>query len=61
MRSLLMLVLLGVVASSCRNTGDECDTCASEYDCKSGLSCASFSDGSKRCASGRGSTTCSAP
>jgi hypothetical protein len=58
---LLLLALLAVPASSCRSTGEECDTCSSDDECKAGLSCSSFSDGSKRCASGLGATTCSTP
>ncbi len=55
---LLILMLLTVPASSCRSAGGECDSCSSDSDCKSGLVCSSFSDGSKRCGSGVGATNC---
>jgi hypothetical protein len=58
---LVLLALLAIPVSSCRDTGSECDTCTGDDDCKAGLSCSTFSDGSKRCGSGRGSTTCSTP
>lgn len=42
--------------------GKECDTCQSDDDCASeGLVCVSFSNGSKRCGSGVGATTCRVP
>ncbi len=55
---LLLVVLLAAPVSSCHSTGNECDTCSSDDECDAGLSCASFSDGSRRCASGLGATTC---
>lgn len=55
---ILLLVLLAAPASSCRSTGDECDICTNDDECDAGLTCSSFSDGSKRCASGLGATTC---
>jgi hypothetical protein len=55
---LFILTLLTVPASSCRSSGGECDSCLSDSDCKSGLVCSSFSDGSKRCGSGVGATNC---
>ena len=55
---LFALVLLALPASSCKTTGDECDSCSSDGDCKSGLTCSTFSDGSKRCGSGIGATNC---
>ena len=55
--SLLLLVLTVVPWMGCGN-GQECDTCSSDSDCKSGFVCNSFSDGSKRCGSGVGATTC---
>ena len=55
---LLLLALLAVPVSGCRSTGGECDKCSSDDDCDPGLTCSSFSDGSKRCASGIGVTTC---
>jgi hypothetical protein len=57
-RVLLVFALLlaaGLVGCS---SGSECDTCSSDQDCKSGFVCTSFSDGSKRCGSGLGSTQC---
>jgi hypothetical protein len=56
--SLLLLVLLLVVPWFGCGNGQECDTCSSDSDCKSGSLCTSFSDGSKRCGSGVGATTC---
>ncbi len=55
---LLLAVIISVVACT---KGDECDTCTQDADCKSGFVCVSFSDGSKRCGSGIGSTTCRVP
>jgi hypothetical protein len=54
---LLVLVLLVLPLSGC-GSGDECDVCTSDDDCKSGLICVTFDDGSKRCGSGVGATTC---
>ncbi len=58
---LLALILIAVPASSCHSTGDECDTCNADSDCKSGLFCSKFQDGSMRCGSGVGATTCRVP
>jgi hypothetical protein len=55
---LLVLILLALPASACHSSGEECDTCSSDGDCKSGLVCSTFSDGSKRCGSGVGATNC---
>ncbi len=55
---LMLLALASLPASSCRSTGDECDRCSSDDDCKAGLFCSTFGDGSKRCGSGIGATTC---
>ncbi len=62
-RLLFLLVLLALPASSCRSTGDECDRCSSDDDCRAPLVCSNFRDSSgnvvgKRCASGLGATTC---
>jgi hypothetical protein len=38
--------------------GNECDTCSSDSDCKKDLTCSRFNDGSQRCGSGQGATTC---
>jgi hypothetical protein len=54
-----LLALLFVPLASC---GKECDTCQSDSDCASeGLVCVSFSNGSRRCGSGVGATTCRVP
>ena len=55
---LLLLVLIALPIGSCGSSGGECDSCSSDADCKSGLTCAKFSDGSQRCASGAGTTQC---
>ena len=55
---LLLLLVLALRFAGCGTTGDECDSCSSDDDCKSGLVCSTFSDGSQRCASGLGSTSC---
>jgi len=54
---LLLLLLLAVPFAGCGSSGDECDTCSSDDDCKAGLVCSTFSDGSKRCGTGLG-TSC---
>jgi hypothetical protein len=53
-----LLVLLALPLAGCGSSGDECDTCSSDDDCTSGLVCSKFSDGSQRCASGLGATSC---
>jgi hypothetical protein len=61
MRKALLLLgvfVLGALASGACSSGGECDTCTADSDCKSGLSCVQFGDGSKRCGSGIGATTC---
>ncbi len=55
---LVLSMLLVIPAGSCRSNGNECDSCSSDGDCKSGLVCSTFSDGSKRCGSGVGATNC---
>jgi hypothetical protein len=52
----LALALLG----ACSN-GGECDECGGDADCTGGLVCVSFNDGSRRCGSGVGATTCRKP
>jgi hypothetical protein len=57
---ILALVTLPILACT---KGDECDTCSSDADCKSGFVCSSFlnPDGtvnSKRCGTGVGASTC---
>jgi hypothetical protein len=56
-RYLAPVLLLALAVAGC-GSGDECDPCSSDDDCKAGLVCSTFSDGSKRCASGLGSTNC---
>jgi hypothetical protein len=55
---LALLLLLTVLLPACGSSGDDCDSCSSDDDCKAGLTCSTFSDGSKRCASGVGATSC---
>jgi hypothetical protein len=57
LRVLALPLLLTLPLVACNN-GDECDTCSSDEDCKSGLVCSTFDDGSQRCGSGVGSSTC---
>lgn len=63
-RTRLWWLLAAVVLSfpllgSCSSSGDECDICTSDEDCKDGLVCASFAgETTKRCGSGQGSTVC---
>ncbi len=56
-RAALLLLVLIVPWLGCSN-GNECDRCSSDTDCKQGFLCTSFADGSKRCGSGVGVTTC---
>ena len=56
---LAAVVALFPLIGSCASTGDECDVCTADTDCKAGLVCASFAgETTKRCASGLGSTAC---
>ena len=55
---LLAVVLLLGMPLACGSSGEECDTCSSDDDCTAGFVCSSFSDGSRRCASGLGETSC---
>ena len=57
-RSALLLILLLVLPWLGCTKGQECDRCNSDEDCKSGFVCTAFSDGSKRCGTGVGATTC---
>ena len=56
-----LLVLFAAVVtfalSSCAST-EECGTCSGDSDCRSGFFCSTFADGTRRCASGMGDTTC---
>jgi hypothetical protein len=56
-RTWALLLALVLPMSSCGSDGEECDTCSSDDDCTGGLVCSSFSDGSKRCGTGMG-TSC---
>jgi hypothetical protein len=56
-RKILAVAFCALCMWACSN-GGECDRCSSDDDCKSGLVCSEFSDGSKRCGSGEGVTTC---
>lgn len=60
-RSRWLLPLFAALATLACSSGDECDKCNSTSDCKEGFVCTSFSDGSKRCGSGVGATTCRVP
>jgi hypothetical protein len=53
-----LLLVLALPLSSCGSEGAECDRCTSTSECAAGLTCAAFSDGSERCASGLGETSC---
>ena len=55
---LALLLLLALPFAGCGSGGDECDPCSSDDDCTAGLVCSTFSDGSKRCGSGAGTTSC---
>jgi hypothetical protein len=53
--SLLLLPLSGCGSSK----GQECDVCTTDDECApNGLVCVPFSDGSKHCGSGLGTTQC---
>ena len=54
---LLILLLFAIPLAGC-NSGDECETCSSDDDCQTGFVCSTFSDGSQRCGSGVGSSSC---
>lgn len=54
---LFLPVLVAIALSSCSD-GDECKTCSQDSDCKTGFVCSTFSDGSKRCGTGTGATSC---
>ena len=51
----LALALMPLV--SCTK-GNECDRCQSDQDCQEGFLCSDFSDGSRRCGTGVGGSTC---
>lgn len=54
----LTLALPAVLALGGCTSGDECDKCTDDADCKDGFFCTDFSDGSRRCGSGVGATSC---
>jgi hypothetical protein len=56
-RLLLLTILLALPLAGC-NSGDECETCTSDDDCQTGFVCSTFSDGSQRCGTGVGASTC---
>ena len=57
-RVLPAVVLAALTALGACTKGDECDKCSSDKDCKEGFFCSEFNDGSHRCGSGVGATTC---
>ena len=57
--ALILLSASVLLVSAC---GKECDSCQSDAECAAeGLLCVTFSNGSRRCGSGQGSTTCRVP
>ena len=52
-----LLVLTCLPLLGCDN-GGECDKCSADSDCKAGFVCSTFSDGSHRCGTGTGASTC---
>jgi hypothetical protein len=54
----LAAVVLATLPLAGCSDGGECDTCTTDEDCKSGLVCSRFDDGSQRCGSGSGTTQC---
>jgi len=53
--AIILAALTGLIACT---KGDECDKCSTDADCKQGFFCSQFNDGSHRCGSGVGATTC---
>jgi len=53
----VLLILTCLPLLGCDN-GGECDKCSSDQDCKAGFVCSNFSDGSRRCGSGLGASSC---
>jgi hypothetical protein len=56
--SLVLVICWPLVACT---KGEECDVCTTDEDCKGGFVCSQFEDGSRRCGSGVGATTCRVP
>jgi len=57
MAELALLLLLALAVAGSGSSGEECDSCSSDDDCKAGLVCSTFDDGSQRCGTGLG-TSC---
>jgi len=57
-RVLPAIVLVALTMFIACTKGDECDKCNTDEDCKEGFLCSEFDDGSLRCGSGVGATTC---
>jgi hypothetical protein len=57
-RVLPAIVLAALTLLIACTKGDECDKCSNDADCKEGFFCSEFDDGSHRCGSGVGATTC---
>ena len=57
-RRLLLILLMAALPVVGCGSGDECDTCTEDSDCEGGLLCTTFNDGSRRCGSGVGATSC---
>jgi hypothetical protein len=57
-RASLLLVMLLILPWLGCTKGNDCDRCSSDEDCKEGFFCSTFSDGSQRCGTGTGATTC---
>ena len=53
----ILILFMALPVVGC-NSGGECDTCSTDEDCEAGLVCSRFSDGSMRCGSGVGASTC---
>jgi len=58
LRCAALLLLATLPLGAGRSGGDECDKCSSDDDCRSGFVCSTFDDGTKRCGSGFGYTSC---
>jgi len=56
-RRFLLPFVIALPLLTC-SSGDECETCTQDTDCKAGFVCSRFSDGSQRCGTGTGASTC---
>ena len=54
---LVLALVLALPLAGCSD-GDECDTCTTDADCQADFVCSTFSDGSQRCGSGVGASSC---